>query len=179
MISDEQFTKLYKNGFARTCDYFHKKGFSPEDSQDLAQEVFLLVWRWRKHYKSEFSLVSYWWLKVNEISYKISRGKFSDPMDELIKVRNSDYRGQYIIDAQEDPSPHPEQEIWMDQLVSLVPELLGREIRLLLEDLNEPDLSTREKQKRLGVTRRPYERIMKEIFSDPKIKELIRAELEM
>lgn len=174
MITEQQFTKLYNNGFARTCDFFHKKGFSPEDCQDLAQEVFLALWRTRKHYNPEYSLVSFWWLKVIGVVRYIHEGRYSDPLDDLIKIRNSDFRGQHVIDSEPDTSDSAETQLWIHQLTSALPALLAKDIHMIVA---APQTYAADRYEALGMKRLAYERQMARIHQDPKILAFIREEL--
>ncbi len=176
MISDEQYTTLYKNGFARTCDFFHKKGYSPEDCQDLAQEVFLSIWKRRHRYDPKYSLVSFWWLKLLDVVKYIHEGRFSDPLDDLIKIRDSDYRGQFVIESEPDTADSLETQVWMEQLVRDLPELMKKDVSLILADVS-PSLYAADRFKIIGLKRLAYERQMARIHQDPRILEFIREQL--
>lgn len=87
-ISEEDFTRLYKTGYSRTCNMFYKLGYPPEDCEDLAQEVYLLLWRTRKDLIG--SPVSFWLLKFYKICSELKAGRLTDPLGALIAVRNSE-----------------------------------------------------------------------------------------
>jgi DNA-directed RNA polymerase specialized sigma24 family protein len=176
MFDDEQFTKLYKKGFARTCDFFHKKGLSPEDCQDLAQEVFLNILRRRHRYDPQYSLVSFWWLHLLEIAAKLKAGRYSDPLDDLVRIRDSDFRGQHIIESEPDPVSSLETQVWMDQIIKQLPDLMQKDVTLILEDVS-PTLYSADRYKLLGMKRLAYERQMARIHQDPRILDFIREEL--
>lgn len=102
-LSHEDFTKLYKDGFNRTCQMFFKMGYSPEDCEELAQEVYLLCWKKRHHLVG--SPVTFWMLQFHNIIYNIKSGRYSSPIDALVVVRNSERED--LLGQQPPPDEEP------------------------------------------------------------------------
>lgn len=114
-LSEDDFTKLFKTGYGRTCNMFYKMGYPPEDCEDLAQEVYLRVWKTRHQLVG--SPVSFWLLKFYQVIYELKQGRLTDPLAALIVVRNSereDLLGTH-------PPPDEELEYVTDDALKLLP----------------------------------------------------------
>ncbi len=132
-LSPEDFTRLYKDGFNRTCQIFFKLGYSPEDCQDLAQEVYLLVWRNRHALAG--SPVSFWLLQVYKVLYNLKQGKYSDPLESLIVVRNKE------IEVGEHPPPEREEDFVYDDALSQLPEVAQEYFRAAVAGYSSRDIA--------------------------------------
>lgn len=126
-ITAEMFDKLYRNGFDRTCSIFHKMGFNPDDCQDLAQEVYLLVWK-----KRELCVgapYQFWKLQLYQVIYNIKVGKYTSGIDESVTVRNFE-QNEGILGY--DPPTDEQFEVKLDFLLRALPEVLRDDLLLEL-----------------------------------------------
>lgn len=115
-ITEEDFTTLYKSGFNRTAQMFYKLGYPPEDCEELAQEVYLILWKTR--HQCVGSPVQFWLLKFYKIANNLKLGRYSDPIDQLISVRNSEREDLLGVH----PSPETDELLVTDELFKLLPE---------------------------------------------------------
>ena len=163
---EEQYTQLYKNGFQRTCSIFHKLGFSPEDSQDLAQEVYLELWRDAKARSRAQNLLNLWFLKVGLILQRAKQGRYSSPMDVLISVRNIEEHPH--LGGSTAPLDQSEEVVFDDFLRGL-PVPVAREVAGLLEGMTYAE---RRQVSKLHPT--SYVKLREQLMTDPNIQAYIQ-----
>ena len=126
VLSEGDFTRLYREGYGRTCQMFHKMGYQVEDCEELAQEVYLLLWRYRRDLIG--SPVSFWMLKFYKVCSELKSGRMSDPIDTLITVRNSereDLLGTH-------PAPDEDDELITEDMLKEFPPLAQEYFRDVL-----------------------------------------------
>lgn len=163
-MNEEQYIKLYTRAFNRTCAVFHRKGFSPEDCQDLAQEVFLEIWRDKE--KSYAAHISFWYLKVALILQRAKSKLHVSPLDALISVRNIDEHPH--LGGRTDPLDEQEQIVYEDFIRNL-PKAVQKEVRLLLDGFTYG-----ERRVILKKNTANYKKIRDLLMEDPKVQEYIR-----
>lgn len=122
-VTEQMFTEFYRKGFNRTCSIFHKMGYSPEDCQDLAQEVYLLVWKNREQCRG--SLVQFWRLQLYFVIHHVKLGRYVNSLDEAITVRN----------AEDELTGHTVQPVYEEEYNALVERALSRLPPVLKQDL--------------------------------------------
>jgi RNA polymerase sigma-70 factor, ECF subfamily len=67
------FRQLFERSYARIHRYFQRKGFSPEDSSDLAQDTFLAVYKGLKGFRQE-SPFENWLFSIAENIWRSALG---------------------------------------------------------------------------------------------------------
>lgn len=65
-MTDQEFTDLYSNGFARTVKEFLKY-FDQEDAEEYAQEVYARIWQYKDSWDRTFSIVLFWHLHLRKV----------------------------------------------------------------------------------------------------------------
>ena len=163
---EQEYTELYRKGFQRTCSIFHKLGYSPEDCQDLAQEVYLEIWRDKGAMARAEKLINLWFLKVGLICQRAKQGRYHDSMDVLISVRNIDENPHLAGST----APLDEQEeLVFEDFLSGLPAPVAREVAGLLEGMTYAE---RRKVSKLHPT--SYVKLREQLLTDPNIQAYIQ-----
>lgn len=168
-VSAKAYEDLYRRAYARTCSVFHKKGFSPQDCEDLAQEVFLEIWRDAKARDRALHLLPLWQLKVGLILQRASLGRYSSPMDTLIAIRNVDEYPALL--GTTEPLDKQEMAVYSDFL-SKLPVPLAREVSLLLQGFTYA-----ERRRILKIHPSSYIKLREQLMNDPSIQQYIQTYL--
>lgn len=163
-MNEDEYIVLYRRAYNRTCAVFHKKGFSPEDCQDLAQEVFLEIWRDRA--KSYAAHISFWHLKVALILQRAKSKLHVSPLDALVSVRNIDEHPH--LGGRTEPLDEQEEIVFEDFLRNL-PKAVQGEVRLLLSGFTYG-----ERRVILKKNTAYYKKIRDLLMEDPQVQEYIR-----
>lgn len=166
-MNEEQYTKLFQRAYNRTCAVFHKKGFSPDDCQDLAQEVFLEIWRDRA--SSYDAHISFWNLKVGLILQRAKLGRYTSRIDALIKVRNIEDHPH--LGGTTEPLSEQEEIVFRD-FVSGLPDVVAADVLLLMRGF-----TVHERRKILRIHPSRYNLIREFLLEDPNVQEYIREYL--
>lgn len=167
-MNEQEFTELYKKAYARTCSIFFRRGYSPEDCDDLAQEVFLEIWRDKRaaeRASDDKSRWVLWTLKVALIQQRANKGRYSSPLDSLISIRNLE---EHLHIAGTTPPLEQDDEIAIDDFLKNLPEHLATEVRGCLAGL------TYEERRRVsGLQPIDYMQLRKDLSEDPVIQEYL------
>lgn len=163
-MNEDEYIVLYRRAYNRTCAVFHKKGFSPEDCQDLAQEVFLEIWRDRA--KSYAAHISFWHLKVALILQRAKSKLHVSPLDALVSVRNIDEHPH--LGGRTEPLDEQE-EIVFEDFIRNLPKAVQGEVRLLLSGFTYG-----ERRVILKKNTAYYKKIRDLLMGDPQVQEYIR-----
>lgn len=100
-MTEQEFTELYANGFARTVKVFLKFLDQPE-AEDWAQEVFTRLWERRDNWQKDYSIVSFWHLQVRDVIFDL-RKSFKQTIEfEMFDGEDNvvDYNLDMEIDAE-------------------------------------------------------------------------------
>ncbi len=146
------FTRLVETYQASVFGYLGRMGFSQQQSEDLAQETFLRVWRGRESFDISRGRVSTW---LFSIAVNVARTEF-----HRLKRRSQEQftdEGESAIDNLVDRHPLSEPSVIVDsnqkiQLIQSALRSLSAEDRDLLALVYVQELSTAEASQLAGCT---------------------------
>ena len=128
MLTDDEFIDLYKNGYKRACSIFVRTGLEPDLCDDVAQDMYERMWRYR-HWKTDnYTPITFWFLNLKfcllKVVPKYKAGEFMAVNSEAV---------QYVVDHYPDPVDMTEQ-VDIDSLLNQLPSELAIALRVKLFD---------------------------------------------
>jgi RNA polymerase sigma-70 factor (ECF subfamily) len=150
---EENFRQLFEHRYDQIQRFFRRKGFSPEDSHDLAQETFLSVYKGLKGFRQE-SPFEHWLFAIAENIWRSELGR-----------RRARKRDVSLISLdQEDPSDTGKHSPLAARVADPATDQLGRTIeKEKLQALHEAMQQLPEQMRRCAELRIIYDLSYKEI----------------
>ena len=130
-MTEDEFTILFKKGRARACKIFRSMGCGPEDCDDLAQDMYEMLWRYRHRRNKNYTPLTLWYLTLRHVCSvyvpKYQRGE-SIPVEDVDNC-------EYIPDL----TTQPESEEQVTAFIRNLPQPLGFDVSCKLYGVTNRD----------------------------------------
>lgn len=172
MLTEADFNDLYKNGYARACSIFRKQGLEPDQCDDVAQDMYERMWRYRHQCTETYKPLTFWFLNLR---YAISNIVPAYKREGTYILTNSDAL-EFLQDHYPDPAD-PELQLMLESFLETLPEELAQDILAKYSSVTQQDayelldsLGLRPQ----GKESKAYMMRIKRLKEDPDIQRMIQ-----
>ena len=134
MLTEDEFNELYEKGYARACSIFRRQGLEPDQCDDVAQDMYERMWRYRHHKTVDYSPLNYWFLCLR---YALVHIVPAYKRDGVFILTNSD-AFEFLIKHYPDPH-NSEVEHMVEQFISTLPDELATDILAKYNSVTQQD----------------------------------------
>lgn len=171
MLTEADFNELYKNGFSRACSIFHRQGMSPEDCEDIANDMYERIWRYRHQCTETYTPLNFWYLNLRHAIVNIVPAY---KRDGTYILTNSDAL-EFLQDHYPDPSD-PELQLMLESFLETLPTELAQDILAKYNSVTQQDayqLLDSLGLRTSGKESKAYMMRIKRLKEDPDVKRMI------
>lgn len=134
MLTQEEFVELYQNGYKRACSIFIRTGLPPDLCDDVAQDMYTMLWEHRDWKTGSYTPLTFWYLGLRHALCKIVP-KYK--AGEVYELSNSEAI-QFIQEHYPDPHDMTFQ-VQLESFLKQLPEELAADVIAKFEATNFKD----------------------------------------
>lgn len=173
-LTEEQFNRMYRDGYSRAASIFHRAGLNPADVDDCCQDMFERVWRYKHLMTDTYSPLTFYYLMLKYAILKIAP-KYKT--GQVYCITNSDVI-DYLAEHYPDPVDMTEG-VDLESLLKELPEEVAEVLQHKLDGATVDELALLRFNKGYGSTKTDaVQKRIRRLLNSPEVQSIIKLYLE-